>query len=97
MNGYQKKYLRGLAHELKPVVQVGQGGVTGSVLGAVEAALLDHELIKVRLLKPEDKRASAEELAEGCRAEMCGLVGHTVILYKPHPDEPGITIPPREK
>lgn len=97
MDGFQRKYLRGLAHELKPVVQVGQGGVTGSVLAAVEIALLDHELIKVRLLKPENKKAFARELAEGCGADLAGLVGHTVILYKPHPDEPVISIPAREK
>ena len=97
MTGYQRKYLRGLAHPLKPVVQVGQGGVTEPVLAAVEAALLDHELIKVRLLKPEDKKALAGELARGCNADLCGLVGHTVILYKPHPEEPVISIPAQEK
>ncbi len=97
MTGYQRKYLRGLAHPLKPVVQVGQGGVTEGVLTAVEAALLDHELIKVRLLKPDDKRTTASELATGSAAELCGLVGHTVILYKPHPEDPVISIPVREK
>ena len=97
MTGYQRKYLRGLAHELKPVVQVGQGRVTAAVLGAVATALLDHELIKVRLLKPEDKKALARELAEGSEADLCGLVGHTAILYKAHPEDPVIVIPEREK
>ncbi len=96
MTGYQRKYLRGLAHGLKPVVQVGHGGVTEPVLGAVETALLDHELIKVRLLKPENKKALARELAQGAGAELCGLVGHTAILYKAHPEEPVIVIPERE-
>lgn len=95
MEGFQRKYLRGLAHPLKPVVQVGQGGVSEGVLAAVETALLDHELIKVRLHEPEDKKALARELAEGSGAELCGLVGHTVILYKPHPEEPVITLPGR--
>ena len=97
MEGYQRKYLRGLAHDQKAVVQVGHGGVTEGVLAAVEAALLDHELIKVRLLKPEDKRTSAKQLADGCSADLCGLVGHTVILYRPHPEEPVITLPHRPR
>jgi RNA-binding protein len=93
MNGRQRKYLRGLAHSLKPVVDVGQAGVSEGVLGAVDTALLDHELIKVRLHDPEDKRGMARALAEGAGAELCGLVGHTVILYRAHPDEPVIVLP----
>jgi len=93
--GFQRQYLKRLAHELEPVVQVGQAGVTASVLAAVDAALLTHELIKVRLLKPEDKKAMAQSLAAGTHAELCGLVGHTVILYRQHPKEPVIHLPQR--
>lgn len=93
MNTHQKKYLRGLAHSLKPVVQVGQNGVTQSVLDATESALLDHELIKVRLREPIDKKALAASLAEGAKATLCGVIGHTVILYRRHPEEPKIQLP----
>ncbi len=95
MEGYQRKYLRGLAHKLEPVVLVGQAGVTEGVIEAVDQALLDHELIKVRLREPEDKKAMARALAAGADAELCGLVGHTVILYRPHPDDPEIKLPRR--
>jgi len=93
--GYQRKYLRAIAHPLKPVVQVGQSGITGSVVKAVVSALEDHELIKVRLQRPEDKKTSARELAQKARAELVGLVGHTVILYRRNPDEPKIQLPSR--
>lgn len=96
MQGYQRKHLRGLAHAFKPVVQVGHDGVTDGVLAAVETALLDHELIKVRLHEPDDKRAMAESLAARSGAELCGLVGHTVILYRAHPDKPVIELPDRQ-
>jgi RNA-binding protein YhbY len=56
------------------------------VLDAVRLALRDHELIKVRLHEPEDKRAMAQTLATETRSALCGLVGHTVILYKPRPN-----------
>ena len=93
--GHQRKYLRGIAHDLKPVVQVGEKGITDSVIAAVESALLTHELIKVRLLEPEDKKGMANDLAARTGAAMCGLIGHTVILYKEHPEEPVIHLPKR--
>ncbi len=93
--GYQRKFLRSRAHGLDPVVHVGQGGVTDAVRGAVDEALLAHELIKVRLHQPPDKKAMAADLAEGASAELCGVVGHTVILYRPHPEAPKIEVPTR--
>ena len=90
LTGTQRKSLRGLAHPLDPVVLVGQAGITDAVVRAVGEALLTHELIKVRLHDPEDKKAAAQELAQGAGAALCGLVGHTVILYRPHPDRPKI-------
>ena len=65
------------------------------VLRALDKALFDHELIKVRLREPEDKRAMAAALAEGSGAALCGLVGHTAILYRPHPEKPRIELPTR--
>ena len=91
----QRKRLRGLAHALKPVVHVGEAGLSEAVVKATDAALEAHELIKVRLHDPEDKKAAAAELAEGSGAALCGLVGHTVILYRAHPDEPTIRLPKR--
>ena len=95
MEGYQRKYLRGLAHDLQPTVQVGHSGVTDAVTRAVDAALADHELIKVRMHEPEEKKALARQLAAATASEMCGLVGHTVILYRRHPKEPTIVLPVR--
>lgn len=86
----QVKYLRGLAHSHKPLVQVGEAGVTDGVVEAVAQALLDHELIKVRMHEPEDKKGMAEKLAARTESALCGLIGHTVILYKRHPEKPKI-------
>ncbi|MGH0033604.1 MAG: YhbY family RNA-binding protein [Myxococcota bacterium] len=95
LEGFQRKYLRALAHERRPLVQVGEGGMSAAVMRALDQALLDHELVKVRLREPEDKKASARELALRSGSELCGLVGHTVILYRPHPESPTIELPPR--
>jgi RNA-binding protein len=85
LSAAKRKELRAAAHALQPIVHVGHGGVREPVVAAVLRALSDHELIKVRLHEPEDKRAMAESLASETGAALCGLVGHTVILYKAKP------------
>lgn len=95
LDGSQRKYLRGLAHPLKPIVFVGEHGVTDAVLYALDEALARHELVKVRLRQPSDKKQAAADLAEASGAALCGLVGHTVVLYRPDPEAPRITLPER--
>lgn len=85
-----RKSLRAQAHHLEPLVHVGHAGVTDAIIAATAQALLDHELIKVRLHEPEDKSGMAADLATRARAALCGVVGHTVILYKPRVIEPNI-------
>lgn len=96
LEGFQRRFLRARAHGLRPLVHLGEAGLSEAVVRALDEALADHELVKVRLHHPADKRAAAEELAQRSGAALCGLVGHTVILYRPHPEEPRIVLPTRE-
>jgi RNA-binding protein len=91
LNAKRRRELRADAHGLEPIVHVGHGGLTESVQHAVSRALLDHELVKVRLHEPEDKHAMASELASATRSALCGLVGHTVILYRPKPKQRSVS------
>lgn len=93
LSGRDRRYLRSLAHDLRPVVQVGEAGLTPPVVQALEQALHDHELVKVRLREPEDKKALARALATAADADLAGLVGHTAILYRRHPERPRIVLP----
>lgn len=93
LTSQQRKYLRGLAHHIRATVQVGRQGVTDEVVQAVNRELLQHELIKVKMHEPADKKAMANGLAERTEAAMCGLIGHVVILYRPHPEEPQLELP----
>ena len=93
--GFQRRYLRSLAHDRKPVVHVGEVRLSDAVIKALDEALEAHELVKIRLHQPSDKKASAAELAEKTSAHLCGLVGHTVILYRRHPKKPKIELPQR--
>jgi putative YhbY family RNA-binding protein len=81
LEGFQRRYLRGLANPLRPIVHVGAAGVTESVIAATDQALADHELVKVRLHEPEDKHAMADELAArtvGFPAISTGAYGYPV-------------------
>ena len=92
----QRRYLRGLAHHLRPIVQIGQAGITDPVLAAIDEALHDHELIKVKLGDAESKKDDAQSIATACAASVCGLIGHIAILYRRHPDQPKVNVdPPR--
>jgi RNA-binding protein len=95
LDGAQRRHLRGLAHPLKPIVFVGEAGLSEALMRALDEALTQHELVKVRLRQPPDKKAAAAQLAEASGAALCGVVGHTVVLYRPHPEEPRIALPRR--
>jgi RNA-binding protein len=87
LTGTQRKYLRGLAHHLKPVIHVGRNGVTDPVLREIAEALDSHELIKVKLVDPQGhKKELAAEIAERSGGAAVGLVGNVVTLYREHPD-----------
>lgn len=96
----QAKYLRGLAHGLKPVVFVGQKGVTPAVLASVSEALVVHELIKVKFVEFKErgqKSAIAAAIEEKTGSALAGLIGNVAIFYRPHPDREKrkIKLPPR--
>jgi RNA-binding protein len=98
LSSYQRKYLRGLAHSLKPVVMIGQKGLTASLVDAVEQALIAHELIKAKFIDTKDKAFKSqaiEQLTKATTAELVGLIGHTAIFYRahPNPDRRRISIP----
>ena len=94
--GKQRKVLRGLAHDHKPLVQVGKSGVTDAVLDSLDDALEHHELVKVRFLEHKDeKKALSAEMAKRLTADLAGMIGHVAIFYRParDPDRRRIVLP----
>jgi RNA-binding protein len=87
LTGTARKYLRGLAHHLKPVVHIGKAGLAPSVLSALEAALAHHELIKVRFQDCQDqKHALAQTIAQASHSTIVGSIGHVFMFYRQHPE-----------
>ena len=91
----QRRHLKGLAHPLKPVVLMGNAGLTEAVIAATTQALHDHELIKVRLpgLDRDDRDAALALLAERTGSAMVTRIGHVAVLYKRNPDLSRIVLP----
>ena len=95
LNDKQRRYLRGLAHPLKPVILIGNAGVSEGVVAETRRALQDHELIKVRMTGAErDARdAALESLARDTGSALVGRIGHVATLYKKRADLPKIVLP----
>ena len=95
LSGKQRHHLRGLAHAMKPIVQIGKGGVDDGLITALDQALADHELVKVRVGESAgvDRHEVADELAAATRSEVAQVLGNIVLLYRPHPEEPKIVLP----
>ena len=94
LTGKQRRFLRSLAHDLK-VVQVGKGGIDDGLVKAVDQALADHELVKIKVGENAelDRYEAANEIAAQTGSEVAQVLGNTVILYRPDPEEPEIKLP----
>ena len=79
----QIRRLRQLAHHLKPVVMIGDKGVSDNVLAELDRALEAHELIKVRISADKtQKRAMTEKISQHSGAQIVQLIGHMSVLYR---------------
>ncbi len=90
LNKKQRSHLKQQAHALKPVVMLGQHGLTDAVVNETEQALEAHELIKVRFNAGDrDTRAEfIEELARRTDAEVVQTIGRMAVLYRPPRERP---------
>ena len=101
LKGFQKKYLKGLVHGTKPVVFVGQKGISPAVTSAVDDALEKHELIKVKFVdfKEKDRKTEiAVAIEKETASELVGMIGHIAIFYRRQkdPKKRKIQIPQRK-
>lgn len=90
----QKQYLKGLAHDLKPVVMLGQHGLTEGVLAEIDAALNHHELIKVKVSAAdrETKKLIVDAIVRETNAVQVQVMGNVLTLFRPT-EEKKIHIP----
>ncbi len=95
LSSNQKRYLRGLAHPLKPVILVGAKGITDALISELDLALDHHELIKVRIAADdrEARDAGIAALVERSGAQLVQRVGNVACLFRRNPDAPQVPLP----
>ncbi|GLR70483.1 ribosome assembly RNA-binding protein YhbY [Agaribacter marinus] len=88
LSNKQKQYLKGLAHNLKPVVQLGGNGLTEGVVAEIENALSHHELIKVKVPSDdrEEKALIMDAIVGETKSTKVQTIGHVLVIYKASED-----------
>jgi len=91
----QKKYLRKLAHNLRPIVMVGQQGLSDAVLAELESTMTKHELlkIKVRVSDRDEKQEIVDKILNFSKAALVQVIGGVLIIYRPFDENPSIILP----
>jgi RNA-binding protein len=84
LNNQQIRKLRALAHHLKPVIMVGDKGITENLLKELHRALETHELLKVTIAGADKatRLEMTQALCEASQAEIVQIIGRISILYR---------------
>ena len=95
LNKNQLKFLRTRCHDLKPVVLMGQKGLTGELLNELDIALTHHELVKIKLATDdrEQRKLLIDEICKQTGSEQVQAIGKTLSVYRVNPDKAVITLP----
>ncbi len=88
LTSHEKQELKGKAHKLKPIVIIGNNGLTENVKIEIDRGLTDHELIKIRInaADRDERRALFEEICQGASADAIQLIGNIAIIYRKNED-----------
>lgn len=95
LSSSQIRYLRSLAHDLSPVVLLGNKGATEAVVKELAGALDIHELVKVKLSgsDKDERQAQLDVLTAGTDAELINQIGRVVVLFRRNTEQPKIALP----
>jgi len=95
LTGKQKRYLRSMGNGMDPILQVGKGGITETVVKQTDEVLEARELIKCRVLQNclEEPKTLADELAEQVQAELVQVIGRNFLLFRASKNKPVIVLP----
>jgi len=94
MTGKQRRHLRAIAHSLKPILNLGKQGLSQQIKNEIKAQLMDHELIKLKVLDtcPLTKKECAEKLSLDTEIEVVQIIGKTLLLFSQNPEDPKIKL-----
>jgi len=91
----QKKHLRSLAHDLRPIVMIGQHGLSDAVLAELESTMTKHELlkIKVRASDRDERQEIVDKILIFSKAALVQVIGGVLVIYRPFDENPSIILP----
>ena len=96
LKGKERQFFKKEAHSIKPIFQIGKGGLSEEMIQQIQFAIEKRELVKVSLLQNtmEEPQEAAEVLAEQTGSTIIQVIGHTIVLYKQarHPKNRDISI-----
>jgi len=88
MNKHAIKFLRGLSHDLRPVVMVADKGLTENVMHEIDIALELHELVKIKIRMDKETRTQfTQEILEKTGAQKIHSIGQTLTIFLENPKE----------
>jgi RNA-binding protein len=91
----QKKFLRSKGHLLKPVIMIGQHGLSESVLAELKSSMTKHELLKIKIRAEgkDDRQKMIDEIASVTQAHLIQVIGSVMVIYRAFKEEPQIILP----
>jgi len=95
LTGKQRSYLKGLANTIKPITQIGKGGITESFISQLDDALEARELVKINILENNvlEAKQAANEAAKLTDSEFVQAIGNKFVLYRKSKENPKIQLP----
>lgn len=95
MTSKQRSYLKSLASNMEPILNIGKAGASPEIVEAINEAVTARELIKIGVLKNcfDDPNELAQIVAERTHSQVVQVIGKKIVLYKPDKEKPSIKLP----
>ena len=95
MTSKQRAYLKGLAMDMEPIMQIGKLSITPENIESISEVFHTHELIKIAVLKncADNPKELAQTISERTRSQVVQVIGKKIVLYKPFKKNPKIILP----
>ncbi len=89
LSGKEKRALRARANQLKAELWIGREGISAGTITALQNSFHTKDLVKIKLQDncPQDKKTVAEELCQAVDAQLVQILGNTILLFRPLPEE----------
>lgn len=84
-----------MGHALKPVVMIGQQGLSESVLAELESSMSKHELLKIKIRTDgkDEKQQMIKQIVEVSKSHLIQVIGNIMVIYRAFDEEPQIILP----